>query len=440
MTRSATAWLLILFLASLASAQEREIDPNDEARARFLLDEYLLRADDRRARAIEKELAGLEGLDLDRLTRLLHEPMPRPARTGGIERRTLTLGGEQQDYRCVVFVPEGYDPKIPYPLLLTAHGTGGEEEGPFEAMLPHARGAGMILASLGECAKRRDKGWAYSDEERRVQEEFILLLRQDYQIDPRRIYMNGWSRGGHASWDLALRRPGLLAGIGPIVGGVPARDLVLLPNLLGCRIDAVNGGRDQPELVTAVREAAARLTALGADYRGYLDPERGHAVFEDRLAGMVAHLAAHSRPLAPARVAIASYEKELVRHDWLAIAGFEAKLYRPGARIVIPGVTKMSPEEQRAAWLEAVAEGTARLEGRVESGNLIVLDAHKVKRVRILLPPTGIDLEKPVEIRLGERSLRRSRFRPSMRDLLRSARELRDPFMAYPVRVELSLP
>ena len=143
---------------------------------------------------------------------------------------------------------------------------------------------------------------------------------------------------------------------------------------------------------------------------------------------------------APGRIAIASWEKDLCRHDWLAIAGFEAKLYKPGARITIPGVAKMGAEERRRAWLEAVEAGTARLEAEVLDQNKIRITAHKVKRVKIFLPPTGIDLAQPVEILLGEKSLRKSRIKGSIRDLLRSARAARDPFMAYPASVELSLP
>ncbi|MCB9830987.1 MAG: hypothetical protein H6807_00830 [Planctomycetes bacterium] len=439
--RSPIPGILLLLLASALTAQVEEVDAADiDARLGLLLDEYLLSADDDRARAIEKEIDGLPEVDLERVLARLRAPMSRPPRPAGVRRLELPLGGEGRRYVGFVAVPEGYDPGRSWPLFLTAHGTGGDAEGPLQTMMPHAARAGMLVASLQECPERRAEGWGYSAEERRVQEEFILAIRRDYQIDSRRIYMIGWSRGGHASWDLALRRPGLLAGIGPIVGGVPARDLALLPNLLGTRIDAVNGGRDQPELVQAVSDAATRLRELGVDYRGLIDPERGHDVFLDRLAPMVEHLGAQVRPLAPGRIAIASWEKDLCRHDWLAIAGFEAKLYKPGARITIPGVAKMGAEERRRAWLEAVEAGTARLEAEVLDQNKIRITAHKVKRVKIFLPPTGIDLAQPVEILLGEKSLRKSRIKGSIRDLLRSARAARDPFMAYPASVELSLP
>jgi pimeloyl-ACP methyl ester carboxylesterase len=44
-------------------------------------------------------------------------------------------------------------------------------------------------------------------------------VMKEYPVDPKRIYVTGYSQGGFGTWNMALLRPELFAAIVPIAGG-----------------------------------------------------------------------------------------------------------------------------------------------------------------------------------------------------------------------------
>lgn len=48
--------------------------------------------------------------------------------------------------------------------------------------------------------------------------QLLASLKQDFPVDPDRIYVTGLSMGGYGSWDLLVREPHLFAAAGPICG------------------------------------------------------------------------------------------------------------------------------------------------------------------------------------------------------------------------------
>ena len=132
------------------------------------------------------------------------------------------------DRYSVVHVPKNYDAKKPAPLLLVLHGYSldadtieefsglselSDREG-FIAVYPDGTldAEGKRGWNAGPSFDARFKG---ADDDRYLV-SLIEETGKTYRIDRERIYAVGYSNGGFMAHALALRHPGLLAGIGAV--------------------------------------------------------------------------------------------------------------------------------------------------------------------------------------------------------------------------------
>jgi predicted esterase len=161
------------------------------------------------------------------------------------ERRSIESRGLTMSYG--LFVPDGYDPEVAYPLVLAFHGLG--ESGTDLANLERHR----LATSWVEPARQaehpafvlapqtlRGRRWT-SDQDpdasafttvELVALDLLALVEAEYTIDPDRIYAVGLSLGGHATWDVVSRLPDRFAAAVPMSGRgftSQADDLGLLP-------------------------------------------------------------------------------------------------------------------------------------------------------------------------------------------------------------------
>ncbi len=146
-------------------------------------------------------------------------PAMYPAYTPGLHPRTLLLDGVT--YRYQLFIPVGYSPSVPKPVILSAHGSGEEGSdnvaqlnvglGPY--VTAHASTFPAIVIFPQIPANHGGySGQAISDFERRL---YMLALTQtlaEVNADQSRIYLNGNSIGGVRAWELLYRYPATWAG------------------------------------------------------------------------------------------------------------------------------------------------------------------------------------------------------------------------------------
>lgn len=152
-----------------------------------------------------------------------------PAAAAATGKFSLKVGGEERTY--LLYVPAGYRPETPAPLLLAFHGGFGnaEEMMKMTGFNPLAEREGYIVAypngvgrlgehytwNAGTCcgyAQRRntdDVGFVAA---------LIDRLQADYRIDPGRIYATGVSNGAMLAYRLACELPQRLAAIAPVAG------------------------------------------------------------------------------------------------------------------------------------------------------------------------------------------------------------------------------
>jgi hypothetical protein len=97
-------------------------------------------------------------------------------------------------------------------LFLSVHGAGVEAIGQAKAYLP--KDWGTLVAATN----RRPRGFNWEDWGRIDALEVLEIAKNQFQPDPKHIYLTGHSMGGHGTWYLGATFPGKWAAIAPCAG------------------------------------------------------------------------------------------------------------------------------------------------------------------------------------------------------------------------------
>ena len=233
---------------------------------------------------------------------------PFKGRTGDFKRHySMDAAHEVLPYR--MYVPSKYDGSRAYPLIIALHGLGGTEDSFFEnyekALPPLAEQHGYIVAAPLGYRVDGSYGWglgtAPSDPvTRQVQErseadvmEVLRLVRQQYKIDERRIYLMGHSMGAIGTWKIAPKYPDLWAAIGMFSGqGAPAT----LARIAAVPEFVVHGDNDPTVNVQGSRTMVAKARELGIEVTYIEVPGGTHSsVVAPNLAGALDFFDAHTK-------------------------------------------------------------------------------------------------------------------------------------------------
>src|SRR5262245_11355819 len=222
---------------------------------------------------VEKELAAAESV----LATLKAGRDPFAGKTGDMKRHYfLEEADEVMPYR--VYVPSSYKSERAYPLIIALHGNGLTENYFFDnanGELPRlAEERGYIVAApLGY---RIDGGYGNNNGSRPAEElrklelsekdvmHVLDLMKQNYRIDPNRIYLIGHSMGGSGSWYLGARYPQIWAALAPFAGGgVPETmsQMKQIPQFV------VHGDADATAPVERSRAMVAEMKRLGVEHQ-----------------------------------------------------------------------------------------------------------------------------------------------------------------------------
>jgi hypothetical protein len=121
--------------------------------------------------------------------------------------------------RYTLFVPQGYDPLKPTPVLFGLHGGGA---GGADGKLVVGSGPQAMPFYRGQCGKRGwiavcptalKAGWGGPNDD--FIDAILDELRALYNIDENRIYLTGHSMGGGGTWVQGTRIPEVWAAIAP---------------------------------------------------------------------------------------------------------------------------------------------------------------------------------------------------------------------------------
>lgn len=143
------------------------------------------------------------------------------AATPGVAEQRFTSGGRERAYR--LFVPPGYDGRLPLPLVLDLHGSGGNSAGQaatsrFEAL---AAREGVLVATLEAGAEGNRWNVPVTDarpDDVQYVADVIDHVAARVCTDRARVYATGFSGGARMSSLLACRLSDRIAAIAPMAG------------------------------------------------------------------------------------------------------------------------------------------------------------------------------------------------------------------------------
>ena len=116
-----------------------------------------------------------------------------------VVKQIFGAGGTMRGY--YLLVPSRVTPDAPAPLLVLLHGSGREGRSLAEPWAALAREQGIILAAPDST---RREGWAMREDGPDFLYALIEMLRVQYPVDPRRMYLFGHSAGAIHALSLAV--------------------------------------------------------------------------------------------------------------------------------------------------------------------------------------------------------------------------------------------
>ncbi len=187
------------------------------------------------------------------------------------------------------FLPTGYEPNYPYPLLVFFHGQGGSEEQILK-LAPKVSRRNYVCISLRgpQALDPRPDGrigysWGVSGHGDALVEEYVLQAieqtRRTYHIHSERIFLAGICEGAAMAYRLGLRYPEKFGGVISLNGAMPrGGPLLRLPQVRQLRVFMGHGiANPYIPLTTARRDFRLLYTAgLSVHLHTYLTTHRLH--------------------------------------------------------------------------------------------------------------------------------------------------------------------
>ena len=198
--------------------------------------------------------------------------------TTGFLTKSVEVDGATYFYS--VYVPADYDPAKSWPLVLFLHGMG--ERG----------GDGLLQTEVGiGTAIRRHAAWfscivvmpqcpdtCLWDGATEVIDASLAQTREQYRIDPARIYLTGLSMGGFGAWAYGARHGDVFAALAPICGGGDLSDAARLAEM---PIWAFHGADDDVVPPERSRKMVEAVKAAGGKVKYTEYPGVGHNSWDE---------------------------------------------------------------------------------------------------------------------------------------------------------------
>lgn len=229
-----------------------------------------------------------------------------------------------------------------------------------------------------------------------------LLLT--YAIDPDRVYMAGYGRGGHATWDIGLMRSERWAAIYPCNGGLIHEGGFALTGGV-----FVENARDLTVFTTyqtkydhgveSCRHAASLLEAWGTRFERVEEHELRPLSLDEAMRKVEpVRRRAHPKMITKRFNRLADGS-----HYWLQ-ALRRNREWDPTSPIRLRQKLPDDAKELRKLVWKHVQGQCARMRGTI-AGNTILIEAQGVERIRVWFDPELVDFERKVTVTCnGKRS------------------------------------
>jgi phospholipase/carboxylesterase len=204
----------------------------------------------------------------------VHTPRPLPVRT---------------------FLPTGYEPRYPYPLLVFFHGHGGNEE-QILRLAPRLSRRNYISIGLrgpvrsGPFAAEGSYAWGGSAYMPLLEDYLVRAVQQtrrSYHVHSERIYLAGFAEGATLAYRLGLSLAGKVAGVIAFNGCMPRqqRPLMRLPEARELRVFIAHGIANAVVPLGLAKEDCRLLSSAGVPVAMNTYPTN-HRLHPDMLADL----------------------------------------------------------------------------------------------------------------------------------------------------------
>ncbi len=111
-------------------------------------------------------------------------------------------------------VPNNYNPRESFPLVVALHGSGSNSAAFHNLWKSTTDPLGFVLLTpQGDSMTEEEFGWRWGNNADRSVLISIDIVRKSVNVDPRRIYIAGFSSGGRLAYVLGLKYSNLFRGL-----------------------------------------------------------------------------------------------------------------------------------------------------------------------------------------------------------------------------------
>lgn len=186
-------------------------------------------------------------------------------------------GPEPDSTLCLLSVPTGYAPDRSFPLLVALHGGGSSALLFCDLWRPITQSHGYVLATpQGEERGPGGTGHRWGPNAHDSVRRSIDVILRTVNVNRSKIYLSGFSQGGHLTYALAKSYPHAFAGIAPIGVGFDLPDSKGARLLKNMRI-YIGHGELEPGLED-VRGLVENLRTHGCDVQLAIYRGTGHGI------------------------------------------------------------------------------------------------------------------------------------------------------------------
>ena len=213
-----------------------------------------------------------------------------------VQHRTYEMEETGETIPYALFVPSGYDPASPAPLMVSLHGAGRQYDWlmNYAGFLDLAEQHGYVVVTPLGYTRRGGYGYRGDSEgDRRSEQDVMNVFERvtgEFNIDENRIYLWGHSMGGAGTYYLASRHPDIWAGLAAVAGGSMNADYVDAAAIRHIPFLVLQGSDDTVVPTAGVRESVAKMQELGMQHLYIEIPGGDHSLFISRNPEVVEHL------------------------------------------------------------------------------------------------------------------------------------------------------
>jgi tetratricopeptide (TPR) repeat protein len=319
--------------------------------------------------------------------------------------------GVARKHSFFLYVPPGYDPARPTPMIVYLHGENTKHrrmhrsesrtflmDNPFHEI---ARQENLLLMCP---VADNDVNWWEQNNINALSNELVMVKKR-FNVDDNAVWLSGHSKGGTSAFGIAINAPSAFASFYPMnATPIPTR----LGNLQHRPIYSTYSSKD-PKFPIENMEALWRVACeqnanwLFRELHGH--DHSYHSYIDQELPHMVQHMFQSKRPPLPSRITWETSMDVISGCDWLR-------------------VERVTPGQNRAEWhdrssssadalpssLDATKPGLRRNEdtGKIRAvvnGNTFHVETSQIGEFSIRLNPQMVDFRYPIKVYVNGRLL-----------------------------------